>query len=70
MANAIVKFKASGGFDFYHDLPEDLEDGDTKEVTEEEAFRLVSSFPKNFSVVEGKAIDPKSNKAITPERNK
>lgn len=70
MAYATVKFKAEGGFDFYHDQPKDLRHGDEKEVTEEEAYRLTTQFPKNFFVVKGKAVSPAANKAISPENNK
>jgi hypothetical protein len=70
MANVKVQFTAAGGFDRYHDVPEDLTDGMIKEVTEEEAYRLVTQFPANFSVVKEKAITPPYAKIVTPGKSK
>ena len=47
-----------------------FKDGDTKEVPDEEAARLVKDFPDKFEVVTEKAARPKRDKAMRPGRNK
>ena len=66
-----VKFTSGHGLYSYHDLPATWVDGDVREVSEECGRYLVESFPKNFTVVTGKAAAPPENKAMKgPGKNK
>jgi len=59
-------FKGTPDLESYHGKPGKWEDGESKEIPDEIAKELLSSFPKNFS----KAKDETKEKSTTSKLDK
>lgn len=67
-----LKFKGTPGFEEYHGSSGNWYDGDEREVAEETAKKLLSSFPRNFSKVKvgAKAASARRDKAARSKYDK
>jgi hypothetical protein len=69
--NVNLKFKSTEGFQSYQGKVGNFQDDESKDIPDNIAKELLSSFPENFFKVEGeKSVAPKHDKAMKIKQDK